>query len=39
VNKVEDILEVATQYYREPFKYEDRPNMNIAGGSSLRRKR
>jgi hypothetical protein len=39
MNKVEGILEVATQYYREPFKYEDRPNMNIAGGSSLRGKR
>jgi hypothetical protein len=29
VTKTEEILEVATKYYKELFKAEDRPNINI----------
>jgi hypothetical protein len=29
MTKIEEILEVATKYYKELFKAEDRPNTNI----------
>jgi hypothetical protein len=29
VNSTQEIIEVATQYYKELFKFEPRPNLNI----------
>jgi hypothetical protein len=30
VNSTEDIIKVATQYYKDLFKFEPRPNINIS---------
>jgi hypothetical protein len=29
VNSTQEIIEVATQYYKDLFKFEPRPNLNI----------
>jgi hypothetical protein len=32
VNRIEDIIQVATQYYKDMFKFEHRPMINVNNG-------